>query len=158
MTLSSVLLLAYLVSNPVVAEWLERNHVELVERNDLSPEAAAGAPANPGIVVGAFRARDQVNAALLRTNGDQVVFEIVACSDRGTCSVEVHQDVSRYSRIVFLEKVIKGVAIRTANTAETRRTVKLTMEAVKIHYFEKAAVVYFWNVNERKWDSIGVTD
>jgi hypothetical protein len=32
------------------------------------------------------------------------------------------------------------------------------MEAVKIHYFEKAAVVYFWNVNERKWDSIGVTD
>ncbi len=158
MTLFSVVLLTCVLANSTIAEWVDRNHVELIERNDLAPEAAAATSASPGIVVGQFRSLDLVTAGLLRRNGDQVVFQIVACSSKGDCSVELEQDVSRYSRIVFLEKVLKGTTVNATDAAGAPRKVQLTEEAMKINYFEKAAVIYFWNIAQKKWDSVGVAD
>jgi len=157
-TLLSILLVTCLVSDPTIAQWIDRNGVEVIERKDLSPAAAASSPSSPGIVVAKFRADDAVNAALLRKVKDQVLFQIVACPDRANCSVAFEQDVSRYSRITYLEKVPKGTTLRTTESAEAQRTTKLRDDGVRVNYFEKAAVVYFWDSGMKAWESIGVSD
>jgi hypothetical protein len=158
MTLSSILLFLCLISDPVVAKWLHHGQVQIIERRDLSAEAAKASPTTPGIVVGKFRTTDQTNAGLIRKREDRVRFQIIACSTKGECAIEVDEDVSDYARIVFLEKVPKGTTVSTDESAEVQQRYELTEEAVKITYFGKAAVVYFWNVGQKKWDSIGVAD
>jgi hypothetical protein len=158
MTLPLSLLFMCLVADPIVAAWLDRDHVQLVERGDLSAETAKVAPAHPGIVVGKFRALDKASAGLIRKAGGRVRFQIIACSSKDDCAIQVDEDVSDYGRIVFLEKVPKGTTVSTDDSAEVQQQHALTGEGVKITYFGKGAVVHYWNAATKKWESIGVSD
>jgi hypothetical protein len=158
MTFLSILLFLCLVSDPVVAGWLDRHHVQLIERADLSPEVAEAAPLHPGVVVGAFRVTDKVGAGLLRKTNGGVRFQIVACASKGDCVIQVDEDVSDFGRIAFLEKVPKGTTVRTDESADVQHRHTLSGEGVKITYFGKGAAVYFWNAGSRSWESIGVAD
>lgn len=138
---------------------------KLLELDDLDQYTQPYYKANwegnpPGNVIGDFNG-DGVDdcAALFIEQGDGYSVSLSITLNRENGMEEVFlRDVGPYKGLVFISPVKNGMELSTSQALDYEEFVKLEHTGIRVTYFGKAEVVYFWSNEHQEVKSIQTSD
>lgn len=148
--------------------WIKENRPNVLTWDNFNSalvKTQQGKVDSIGVVYGNFYSDKYVDAALLSVQKNHLTFEILRCNPY--CSLTFTKDVEsgvagiRYVRdgITYLRLIKKGNRIETSPAIENEdKHIKLKHDAIEMNTFEKAAMVWYWNSEEKKWDTVSTAD
>jgi hypothetical protein len=98
-------------------------------------------------------------AVLLKTDGSSSTkFVILLCDASSLCNVTYELDTSPHQQI-YITRVKAGTLISQTEAIDTAiPSVKLVHDGIRLTYFEKAEIVFFWDDKLQKINSIQTAD
>lgn len=96
-------------------------------------------------------------ALLLKSDQSQnAKFVVLLCPDDNACKQVFELDLTGSPEIMYLRKIDpKRIS---QNDAEDQEPVKLTGPGIQLNYFEKGAVIYYWDKAAKKIASVQTED
>lgn len=118
---------------------------------------------NPSIVQADFDGDGHPDyALLLKHHGDgKAKFVVLLCSDDAYCRIAYQLDVTGSIAEMYIGPVATGSQVSQAGAIDTKDNtpaVRLHKVGIQVNYFEKAAVVYYWDKKTRKIEAIESED
>ncbi|CAB1059474.1 hypothetical protein D1BOALGB6SA_4236 [Olavius sp. associated proteobacterium Delta 1] len=116
---------------------------------------------NPGIVNRDFNGDSLNDFAFLlkdvKSNSDDVIFAIFLKQSKDNYKLTINHDLKGYKGIVFILPVEPGKVLKETEAVDTRkprRKIKLKNAAIELWYCGKTTVVFYWNLELNRFDSI----
>ena len=141
-------------------------HVLTVPERDSDTRAfilAHFATRNPSVVRADFDGDGHFDYAVLLKNTKSGVakFVILLCSENEHCKKACDEDLTSYAGDIFIKAVPIGRRVSQTEAIDTKDyppSVKLSSTGIEVTYFEQAKVVYYWNTNHKKIETIQTGD
>lgn len=118
---------------------------------------------SPGIVNRDFNGDGLRDFALLlkdiKSNSDDVKFAIFLKQSKGRYQLTINSDLKHSKGIVFILPVEPGKVLKETEAVDTgkpRRKLKLKNAAIELWYCGKATVVFYWDHELDRFDSIQI--
>lgn len=118
---------------------------------------------NPSIIHADFDGDGHPDyALLLKHDGNgKAEFVVLLCSDDATCRIVYELDVTGSIAEMYIRPVATGSQVSQDESVETKGNtpaVMLHTVGIQVNYFEKAAVVYYWEKKTRKIEALESED
>ena len=115
--------------------------------------------ANPSLVRGDFDGdgHDDYAALLKEDKSPATKLVVLLCQGNGECKRVYEQDETAVSKFVYLRPLHPGSRVSEAEGGGASG-VKLAFTGIQVAYFEKGAVVLYWNSKLRKIEEIQSED
>ncbi len=141
-------------------------HVLTVPERDSDTRAfilAHFAKRNPSVVRSDFDGDGHLDYAVLLRNKKSGVAKLVIllCPENEHCKKACDEDITSYAGEVFIKAVPIGRRVSQTEAIDTKDyppPVRLSSTGIEVTYFEKAKVVYYWNTNHKKIETIQTGD
>lgn len=118
---------------------------------------------NPSLIQADFDGDGHPDYALLLKSdqSQNAKFVVLLCPDDNACKQVFELDLTGSPEIMYLRKIAAKSRISQTDTTEDHDQhsgVKLTGTGIELNYFEKGAVIYYWDKAARKIGSVQTED
>jgi hypothetical protein len=117
--------------------------------------------ANPSVVRADFDGDGNSDLALLLRDDKSPATKLVVllCSKEQKCQIVYEKDETALGDIVYLLRAKSGVGASESEATDAQEpSVRLQSPGIQVAYFEKAAVVLFWNKKLKKIEEVETED